>query len=1737
METLAAAGAVEQTRLPLGMWSVGLPQRQAPTSPAAEQGDDPMRLAGEDPVATLRLDPSVVRVELDRTRTVEGLPNDPDYAEEWSLPRIGWDKVYGRVKPVGQAIVALLDTGVDASHPDLAGSLVPGTSVLSTGDDGTTDPNGHGTWMAGIIAAATDNGIGVAGIGYAGVRVMPVVVLGADGTGRDSDVIAGVVWAVQHGADVINMSFSNPGFSASLQTAIDYAWERNVVVVAATGNDGTSIVTYPAGDRGVVGVSNTDRTDALHASSNYGDDVFLAAPGTGIYTTAAGGGYAWVTGTSASSAAVAAAAALMRAVDPAATNGQIVNRLAENADPAGSVTETGNGRLNLARAIADTSTASIEPNGAGPLGDGGPIVGPYVAAATRTWSGALSSAWGLAGNWQENAVPIAGDDLVFPAGASNLAMTNGIAAGTSFNSVTFSGNGYSVTGNSITLAGSISDSATGGLNTISIAIATTAVRTITVTSSSETLTITSVVSGAGGISKAGSGTLRLSGVNTYSGATTISAGTLTAAANQAMGTAAGSTSITAGATLAFDGGITYSTAEAVTVNGTGVGGNGAVLNVSGANSFAGAITLGSASTIGSTASSLTASGAIVNGGFLMTTGGAGNIALSGVVSGTGGLTKNGTGTLTLSGASANTYSGATTVNTGGLDLNKTAGVNAFAGSLVVGDDAGGAGADVLRLLAANQIPVVTVTVKSSGLLNLNNVSDAIGALTVNSGTSNAASVTTGTGTLTLGGTVTLTVVGSGATGATISGNLGLGANRIFNVADDGTTVTDLTVSAVVSGAFSLTKQGAGTLVLSGVNTYTGVTTISAGTVSASSIVVSGSASNLGNAASAVILGDASNKGTLSYTGSTATYTRGFTLNAGGGQIDTTTSGQTLTIGTAGITAGGLLTIGGAGNTTISSVISSTGGLTKQGAGTLVLSGVNTYTGVTTISAGTVNIAADTGLGTAPGSPTAGRLTFGGGTLATTATFTLNSNRGIAFGSTGTIDVASATTLTYGGIATGAGGLTKQGAGTLELSGATVTIADFTITAGTLVAPTATTFSVAGDWTNNASISALSAGTGTVTLNGTSAGTVGGLFSTTFNSLTLNNGSGITLSANVTVDGTLTFTSGMLTTGSNTLYVASSGSVSRTSGHVVGNFRKYVATGATSRTFEVGDASNYTPVSLSFANVTAAGDLTVSASNGDHPNIAGSILDSSKSANRYWTLANGGITFTTYSPTFTFVGGDVDAGADTTYFIVGRYSGGTWSPEATTTRTATSTQATGITGFGDFAVGEPAQSALDHFDVTAPASTAAGSAFNVTVTALDAAGNTVTSYTGTITFSSTDANATFSPPSYDFMAGDHGTKAFTGGATLKAAGTQTVSVSGSSRSGTSGSITVNPGAFTRLQLLVPGETAAPGSAGGKTGTPSAQTAGSAFSVTVNAVDAYWNLVTAVTDTVAITSSDSNAVLPANAALAGGTNSFSVTLKTAGSRTVTASDVTDPAKTADTSPAITVNPGAAASLVVVAPASAASGTAFTVTVTAMDAHGNIASGYTGTVHVTSDDGSASLPADYTFVGGDAGVHAFSNAVTLHALGNYTVTATDTTLPSITGTSSAILVEVYLESGSGWATSFSGTRYLALRMPAYVPAGAVVTAATFAHGYRSASAADTICYYFEVYSGAALLGTHGSAGSPASCTSGAAFQAESFSLPEVDTAAKANSVVIKLYLKDSGAARSQHSLATLQVTYSLP
>src|SRR5262249_1777162 len=252
----------------------------------------------------------------------------------------------------------------------------------------------------------------------------------------------------------------------------------------------------------------------------------------------------------------------------------------------------------------------------------------------------------------------------------------------------------------------------------------------------------------------------------------------------------------------------------------------------------------------------------------------------------------------------------------------------------------------------------------------------------------------------------------------------------------------------------------------------------------------------------------------------------------------------------------------------------------------------------------------------------------------------------------------------------------------------------------------------------------------------------------------------------------------------------------------------------------------------------------------------------------------------------------------------------------------------------------------------------------------------------------------------------GTKSFS--LTFKTAGTQTVTATdvddGSKTASVSPSVTVNAGALVKLQLLVPGESAAPGTTSGKTGTASAQTAGPPFNVTANSVDANWNVVS-TNDTVAITSTDPNAALPANTALVAGTKSLSVTLKTAGTATVSASDVTHASVTGSTSPTLSVNVGAFTKLQILAPGESASpgsaagktgapatqtaGAAFSVTVNAVDANWNPLTNITDTVAITSSDANATLPASSALVNGSQNFN-----VTLKTAGSSTLTATDAT-----------------------------------------------------------------------------------------------------------------------------------------------
>jgi hypothetical protein len=250
------------------------------------------------------------------------------------------------------AVVAVLDSGVDATNPHLAGSVLPGWSVLSNSTD-TTDTAGHGTKVAGVIA-------GHAGITSLcrGARILPVVVWTKDTKPTESSIAAGITWAAAHGATVINLSLGGTKPSAALRRAVAFALARDVVVVAAAGNSGSDSLEYPAAYPGVVAVSGIESTGSLASFSSFGDWVAIAAPAVQVLTTKPGGAIVSSDGTSFAAPLVAATAALVRTQHPAWTNMQVVRQLEQSADDAGPTgldPAFGHGILDVAAAVGAAS--------------------------------------------------------------------------------------------------------------------------------------------------------------------------------------------------------------------------------------------------------------------------------------------------------------------------------------------------------------------------------------------------------------------------------------------------------------------------------------------------------------------------------------------------------------------------------------------------------------------------------------------------------------------------------------------------------------------------------------------------------------------------------------------------------------------------------------------------------------------------------------------------------------------------------------------------------------------------------------------------------------------------------------------------------------------------------------------------------------------------------------------------------------------------------------------------------------------------------------------------------------------------------------------------------------------------------------------------------------------------------------------------------------------------------------
>jgi len=267
----------------------------------------------------------------------EVYPNDPYLDRTWGLEIVGAPKAWGITCGSSSVVIAVLDSGVDLDHPDLSSKLETEMDWdFVNGDDVADDDHGHGTHVSGIAAAATDNGVGVPSLGW-DVSILPVKVLNADGVGNASALADAIRYAADHGADVVNMSLGGAApCPYYLQEAVDYAYGRGVLLVAAAGNNQGNTENFPANCEHVLGVSATDSSDSVASYSNYGDHVDVAAPGTLIYSTVMGGEYGYKSGTSMATPHVAGLAALIASRYPSYTPDQLASALLDNAVDLGS---------------------------------------------------------------------------------------------------------------------------------------------------------------------------------------------------------------------------------------------------------------------------------------------------------------------------------------------------------------------------------------------------------------------------------------------------------------------------------------------------------------------------------------------------------------------------------------------------------------------------------------------------------------------------------------------------------------------------------------------------------------------------------------------------------------------------------------------------------------------------------------------------------------------------------------------------------------------------------------------------------------------------------------------------------------------------------------------------------------------------------------------------------------------------------------------------------------------------------------------------------------------------------------------------------------------------------------------------------------------------------------------------------------------------------------------------------
>jgi len=305
--------------------------------------------------------PGVAFAEKNGIYEVQFTPNDPSYGSQYNMPIIKADKAWDTSQGSSEVKVAILDTGINYNHPDLAANYLAGGFDWVNNDWDPNDDHSHGTHCAGIVAAVINNGVGVAGV--AQVKLWAEKVLNSGGSGGWDDVASGIVHAADCGVNIISMSLSGTSYSSLLENAVNYAYGKNVLLVAAAGNDYQNIDTYPhypASYANVIAVSATNSADNFDSSySDYGNKIEVSAPGTSVYSTVLGTSYGYKTGTSMACPHVAGFLGLIWSYKPLMTNAQVRTLLHSAVDDKGAAGKDmyyGYGRINCQKAISSPET-------------------------------------------------------------------------------------------------------------------------------------------------------------------------------------------------------------------------------------------------------------------------------------------------------------------------------------------------------------------------------------------------------------------------------------------------------------------------------------------------------------------------------------------------------------------------------------------------------------------------------------------------------------------------------------------------------------------------------------------------------------------------------------------------------------------------------------------------------------------------------------------------------------------------------------------------------------------------------------------------------------------------------------------------------------------------------------------------------------------------------------------------------------------------------------------------------------------------------------------------------------------------------------------------------------------------------------------------------------------------------------------------------------------------------------